>query len=81
MEDANGVLWFCRPNVVDLKELILKEDHDTPYFIHAERSKKFHDLKDIFWWKSKLSTTMDFKSTRVEMEGSRYGFYHRTSAV
>jgi hypothetical protein len=36
--DPEGVLWYngrlCVPNIEDLKQLILKEAHDTPYFIH-----------------------------------------------
>jgi hypothetical protein len=36
--DQEGVLWYngclCIPNVDELKQLILKEAHDTPYSIH-----------------------------------------------
>ena len=42
-EDAEGVLRYhgrvCVPNVKELKKLILKEAHDTPYSIHPGGTK------------------------------------------
>jgi hypothetical protein len=36
--DQEGVLWYngrlSVPNVDELKQLILKEAHDTPYSVH-----------------------------------------------
>ncbi|XP_071680127.1 uncharacterized protein [Lolium perenne] len=38
-----GVLWYkgrlCVPNIEDLKQLIMKEAHDTPYSIHPGGTK------------------------------------------
>jgi hypothetical protein len=33
-----------------LKQLILKEAHDTPYSIHPGGTKMYQDLKERFWW-------------------------------
>ena len=53
-EDEHGVLWYkgrlCVPNVPELKELILKEAHDTRYSIHPGGTKMYQDLKEMFWW-------------------------------
>jgi hypothetical protein len=48
------VVWFKdRPCVFDIKpirELILKEAHETVYSIHLGSEKMYQDLKKIFWW-------------------------------
>ena len=37
-EDAEGVVWFkdrlCVPDITSIRELILKEAHETAYSIH-----------------------------------------------
>jgi hypothetical protein len=52
--DQEGVLWYngrlCVPNIEELKQLILKEAHDTPYSIHPGGTKMCQDLKEQFWW-------------------------------
>ena len=52
--DSEGILWFgkrlCVPNQKDLKELILKEAHQTAYSIHPGGTKMYQDLKKNFWW-------------------------------
>jgi hypothetical protein len=53
-EDAEGVVWFkdrlCVPNIKSIRELILKEDHETAYCIHPGSEKMYQDLKKRFWW-------------------------------
>jgi hypothetical protein len=53
-EDAEGVVWFkdrlCDPNITSIRELILKEAHETAYSIHPGSEKMYQDLKKIFWW-------------------------------
>jgi hypothetical protein len=48
------VLWYkgriCVPNVKKLKEMILREAHESPYSIHARGNKMYHDLKVTYWW-------------------------------
>jgi hypothetical protein len=53
-EDVEGVVWFknrlCVPNITLIRELILKETHETAYFIHPSSEKMYQDLKKRFWW-------------------------------
>jgi hypothetical protein len=53
-EDAEGVVWFkdrlCVPNITLIRELILKEAHETAYSIHPGSEKMYQDLKRRFWW-------------------------------
>jgi hypothetical protein len=53
-EDAEGVIWFkdrlCVPNVQSIRELILKEAHETAYSIHPGSEKMYQDLKKKFLW-------------------------------
>jgi hypothetical protein len=49
-----GVVWFkdrlCVPNIKSIRELILKEAHETTYSIHPGSKKMYQDLKKRFWW-------------------------------
>jgi hypothetical protein len=51
-EDAEGVVWFkdrlCVPNVQSIRELILKEAHESAYSIHPGSEKMYQDLKKKF---------------------------------
>jgi hypothetical protein len=53
-EDVEGVVWFkdrlCVPNVQSIRELILKEAHESAYSIHLGSEKMYQDLKKKFWW-------------------------------
>jgi hypothetical protein len=53
-EDAEGVVWFkdrlCVPDIKSIRELILKEVHETTYSIHPGIEKMYQDLKKRFWW-------------------------------
>jgi hypothetical protein len=53
-EDVEGVVWFkdklCVPNITSIRELILKEAHETAYSIHPGSDKMYQDLKKRFWW-------------------------------
>ena len=44
-EDAEGVIWFkdrlCVPNVLSIRELILKEAHEIAYSIHPGSEKMY----------------------------------------
>ena len=48
----DGSLWFqgriCVPNIPEIKNLILKEAHQTPYSIHPGSTKMYMDLKSTF---------------------------------
>jgi hypothetical protein len=53
-EGAEGVVWFkdrlCVPNIPSIRELILKEAHETAYSIHPGSEKMYQYLKKRFWW-------------------------------
>jgi ribonuclease HI len=55
-EDAEGVVWWkdrlCVPDIKSVRELILKEAHETTYSIHPGSEKMYQDLKKRFWWYS-----------------------------
>jgi hypothetical protein len=54
LEDSQGTLWLgkriCIPNLRHLKELILREAHDSAYSIHPGSIKMYKDLKTRYWW-------------------------------
>jgi hypothetical protein len=53
-EDEQGTVWFknglCVPETGDLTETILREAHDSAYFIHPGSTKMYQDLKQRYWW-------------------------------
>jgi hypothetical protein len=53
-EDSQGTLslgrWICVPNLKHIKELILREAHDSAYSIHPSSTKMYKDLKTRYWW-------------------------------
>jgi hypothetical protein len=53
-EDSQGTLWFgkriCVPNQKPIKELILREAHDSAYSINSGSTKMYKDLKTCYWW-------------------------------
>jgi hypothetical protein len=54
MEDEQGTIWFmnriCVPEINGLRETILKEAHDSDYYIHLGCTKMYQDLKQKYWW-------------------------------
>ena len=52
--DSKGTVFFGNRLVVpkhrDLRQLILKEAHDTPLSIHPGSTKMYRDLRQRFWW-------------------------------
>jgi hypothetical protein len=54
LEDSQGTLWLgkwiCVPDLRTIKELILKEAHDSAYSIHPSSTKMYKDLKTRYWW-------------------------------
>ncbi len=53
-EDLEGILWYGNiiivPQSGNLREVILKEAHDSAYSLHLGSTKMYHDLKDLYWW-------------------------------
>jgi hypothetical protein len=54
LEDSQGTLWLekwiCVPNQKRIKELILRESHDSAYSIHPTSTKMCKDLKARYYW-------------------------------
>jgi hypothetical protein len=52
-EDEQGIVWFkkriCVPEIDHLRQLILREAHDSAYSIHPVSTKMFQDLKEKYW--------------------------------
>jgi hypothetical protein len=49
-----GTLWYkkrlCVLEVNEIRELIMREAHDSSYSIHARSTKMYHNLKSTYWW-------------------------------
>lgn len=54
IEDGQGVIWFkkrlCVPDIKAIRELILREAHDSANSIHLGSTKMHQDLKTCYWW-------------------------------
>nr|CAH66013.1 OSIGBa0093M15.3 [Oryza sativa] len=54
VEDEQGTVWLgeriCVPENKELKNIIMKEAHETLYSIHPGSTKMYQDLKQQFWW-------------------------------
>jgi hypothetical protein len=52
--DDQGILWhkklLCVPVVKEIRNLILRESHDSTYSIRPGSTKMYHDLKSKYWW-------------------------------
>jgi hypothetical protein len=63
-EDAEGVVWFkdrlCVPDIKSIRELILKEAHETTYSIHPRSEKMYQDMKKRVWWYSIKRDIVDY---------------------
>jgi hypothetical protein len=49
-------------DIPEIKELILKEAHETPYTIHPGSTKMYMDLKELFWWNNMKQEIAKFVS-------------------
>jgi hypothetical protein len=49
-----GTLWYKKRlyvlEVNEIRELILREAHDSSYSIHPRSTKMYHNLKSRYWW-------------------------------
>lgn len=53
---TNGTYLFknrvCVPNYKDLKDEILRQAHNSEFFIHPGRTKMYQDLKRYYHWEN-----------------------------
>nr|AAK52169.1 putative polyprotein [Oryza sativa Japonica Group]AAN64470.1 putative polyprotein [Oryza sativa Japonica Group] len=72
LEDEQGTVWLderiCVPDNKDLKDVILKEAHDTLYSIHPGSTKMHQDLKERFWWASMKHEIAEYVATDGQTE-------------
>jgi hypothetical protein len=58
------VLWYkgriCVPNIKEIKNLILREAHDSAYSIHLGGNKMYQDLKVSYWWYGKKHEVAEY---------------------
>lgn len=63
-QDEQGTVWFgnriCVPNHQEIKQLILKEVHESPYSIHPSSTKMYQDPKEKYWWVSMKREIAEF---------------------
>jgi hypothetical protein len=49
---SEGAFWYngriCVANVEDLKQIIMRESHDTPYSIHPKGTKMFKTSRNNY---------------------------------
>ena len=52
--DDHGTVWFrkriCVPEIKSIREMILREAHDSAYSIHPGSTKMYLDKKEKYWW-------------------------------
>jgi hypothetical protein len=79
-KDEQGTLWWgkhiCVPDVKEIRELILRDAHDSTYSIHPGCKKMYQDLNTHFWWhgmKRDVAKYVAFCDTcqRVKVEHQR----------
>jgi hypothetical protein len=53
-ENKQVIVWFkkriCVLEIENLRQLILREAHDSAYSIHPGSTKMYQDLKEKYWW-------------------------------
>jgi ATP-dependent Clp protease ATP-binding subunit ClpA len=53
-EDEQGTVWFKKriyvSEIEHLCQLILREAHDSVYYIHPRSTKMYQDLVEKYWW-------------------------------
>jgi hypothetical protein len=50
IKERCGTRSVSIPEVKGIRELILREAHDSTYSIHPGSTKMYHDLKSRYWW-------------------------------
>ncbi|KAA3483244.1 ty3-gypsy retrotransposon protein [Gossypium australe] len=64
--NSEGVLCFrgkiCMPKDFELRQMILREAHSSPYAMHPSGSKIYRDLRELYWWLGLKREITDFVS-------------------
>ncbi|KAA3455259.1 DNA/RNA polymerases superfamily protein [Gossypium australe] len=51
---------ICVPDVSKLKELILREAHDSPFVLYPGGAKMYHNLRESYWWPGLKSDIIEY---------------------
>ena len=64
---ADGVLRFrgrvCVPDDAEVKKMILEEGHKSSLSLHPDMTKRYQDLKEMFWWQRMKCDVAQFVAT------------------
>ncbi|KAA3470813.1 reverse transcriptase [Gossypium australe] len=64
--NSKRVLCFrgriCMPKDSELRQMILREAHSSPYTMHPSGSKMYRDLRELYWWPSLKREATEFVS-------------------
>nr|GEY24625.1 reverse transcriptase [Tanacetum cinerariifolium] len=68
--DDDNVLWqdtrLVVPNDASLREALLTEAYSSPFSVHPDSTKMYHDLKQDFWWSGMKRDVATFVSRLAE---------------
>ncbi len=53
---------MCIPNDVDLRQIILKETHESLFAMHPDGTKMYRGLKEHYWWMRMKRNVAEFVS-------------------
>nr|XP_016433949.1 PREDICTED: uncharacterized protein LOC107760417 [Nicotiana tabacum] len=74
--ESDGVLRMgdrlCVADVDGSRHVILKEAHNTKYTIHPGSTKMYHDLKQFYWWKDRLTRSTHFLPVKTTYGEVKY---------
>ena len=63
---GDGILHYqgrlCVPDVGELRQHILTEDHNSRYSINPGATNMYHDLREVYWWNGMKRDIEDFVS-------------------
>jgi len=53
---------MCVPNNAELRQIIMKEAHESPFAMHPGGTKMYKGLKEHYWWMGMKRDVVDFVS-------------------
>ena len=69
VKGGDGVLRFrgrvCVLEDTEVNDMILEEGHKSRFSMQPDMNKKYHDLRESFWWSSMKQDVASFVSSRL----------------
>ncbi|WMV30034.1 hypothetical protein MTR67_023419 [Solanum verrucosum] len=63
-QGGDGVLRYqgrlCVPDLIELRQHILTEPHNSRYSIHPGATKMYRDMREVYWWNGMKRDIADF---------------------